>query len=55
MTETREGPPRYFLPVSVLTPYHLGFVGGPRDYREVTEQEAKDRGYIIVEHRREIT
>jgi len=46
MTTTHEGPPRYFLPVCVLTP--VGFVGGPSGYQEVTEGEA-GRGPIIVE------
>jgi len=46
MTEPHEGPPRYFLPVCVLTP--LGFVGGPAGYQEVSEDQATGRGPIIV-------
>ncbi len=43
--EVHEGPPRYFLPICVLTP--LGFIGGPSGYMEVGEDE-KDAGALIV-------
>ena len=39
-----EGPPRYYLPICVLTP--VGWYGGPANYKEVTKEEA-DRGPII--------
>ncbi len=42
----REGPPRYYLPICVLTP--LGFIGGSSGYMEVGEDE-KGRGLVIVE------
>ena len=41
----REGPPRYYLPVCVLTP--LGFMGGPCGYQEVGEDEL-GRGNVII-------
>lgn len=44
--QTAEGPPRYFVPMCVLTP--LGFIGGPITYVEVGEDE-KDAGPLIVE------
>ena len=37
--ELREGPARYFLPISLLTP--LGWYGGPWGYREVSKVEAE--------------
>ncbi len=43
--QTTEGPPRYFVPICVLTP--LGFIGGPSDYQEVGEDE-KDRETIVI-------
>ncbi len=42
--QTTEGPPRYFVPICVLTP--VGFIGGPSDYQEVGEDE-KDQGPIV--------
>ncbi len=36
---TREGPPRYFLAMSLLTP--TGWIGGPVGYTEVTKAEAE--------------
>ncbi len=39
MTETHEGPPRYFLPVWQCGP--LGFTSGPGDYQEVTKAVAE--------------
>jgi len=44
--DVSEGPPRYYLPVCVLTP--VGFVGGPSGYQEVGENE-KERGPVIVD------
>ena len=44
MNNTHEGPPRYFLPVCVLT--SAGFIGGPSGYQEVGEDE-QNRGPII--------
>lgn len=33
----REGPPRYFVPVCILTPF--GFIGGPSGYKEFPADE----------------
>ncbi len=43
--EVHEGPARFYLPICVLTP--LGFIGGPRGYMEVGEDE-KGREFLIV-------
>ena len=43
--QTTEGPPRYFVPICVLTP--LGFIGGPSDYQEVGEDEKDATGWIV--------
>lgn len=40
------GPPRYFVPVCVLTPW--GFIGGPNGYTEVPAEDVPD-GPIVIE------
>jgi hypothetical protein len=41
------GPPRYFVPVCVLTQH--GFIGGPSGYKEVSANRVPE-GPIIIEH-----
>ncbi len=47
-----EGPPRYYLPICILT--NIGYSGGPSGYMEIPKSEVT-RGYILVDKREKMS